>query len=193
MFWSRYYSVYNHTPVLLSLTYRVLVTLLFCVQSYYSTFCVLITLLLCVHPFPRPIITDVTCFDDAIALPTIITPVLLSLTHRVWVTILLCVQPYPCLIISNVICFDHSIVLVPRGLTFTWWECRGLCQRHNVKDINQPSFPAPVYSVLVFISVFMALSTVFHSINSSDNSPLSHSVLPVLILPYWSFQLYICL
>ena len=36
---------------------------------------------------------------------------------------------------------------------------------------------------------FMALSTVFHSINSPDNSPLSHSVLPVLFLPYWSFQL----
>ena len=33
----------------------------------------------------------------------------------------------------------------------------------------------------------MALSTVFHSINSPDNSPLSHSVLPVLFLPYWSF------
>ena len=30
------------------------------------------------------------------------------------------------------------------------------------------------YSVLVSVSVFMALSTVFHSINSPDNSPLSH-------------------
>ena len=34
----------------------------------------------------------------------------------------------------------------------------------------------------------MALSTVFHSINSPDKSPLSHSVLPVLFLPYRSFQ-----
>ena len=33
-------------------------------------------------------------------------------------------------------------------------------------DINQPSLPAPFYSVLVSISVFMALSTVFYSINS---------------------------
>ena len=31
-----------------------------------------------------------------------------------------------------------------------------------------------VYSVLVTVSVFMALSTVFVSINSPDNSPLSH-------------------
>ena len=35
----------------------------------------------------------------------------------------------------------------------------------NVYDINQPSLPTPFYSVLVSISVFMALSTVFHSIN----------------------------
>ena len=59
-----------------------------------------------------------------------------------------------------------------------------------VKDINQSSVPTPLYSVLVSTSVFMALSTVFHSINSRNNSPFSHSVLPVLSLPYWSFQLY---
>ena len=62
-----------------------------------------------------------------------------------------------------------------------------------VFDINQPSLPTPFYSVLVFISVFMALSTVFHSINSPNYSSLSHSVLPVLLLPYWFFKLYICL
>ena len=61
-----------------------------------------------------------------------------------------------------------------------------------VKDINQPSLPTP-YSVLVSVSVFVALSTVFHSLNSPDNSPLSHSVLPVLFLLYWSFQLYVSL
>ena len=62
-----------------------------------------------------------------------------------------------------------------------------------VFDINQLSLPTPFYSVLVSISVFMALSTVFHSINSHDNSPFSLSVLEVLALPYWSFQLYISL
>ena len=54
-----------------------------------------------------------------------------------------------------------------------------------VFDINQ----LPFSSVLVPVSVFMTLSTVFHFINSPDNSLLSHSVLPVLFLPYWSFQL----
>ena len=39
----------------------------------------------------------------------------------------------------------------------------------------------------------MVLSAVLHSINSPNNSPLSHSVLPVLFLPDWSFQLYISL
>ena len=60
-------------------------------------------------------------------------------------------------------------------------------------NINQPSLPTPFYSVLVSISVSMALSSVFHSINSPNNSPFSDSVLPVLSLPYWSFQLYISL
>ena len=60
-----------------------------------------------------------------------------------------------------------------------------------VFDINQPSLPTRFYSVLMSISVFMALSTVFHSIKFPDNSPLSHFVLPVLFLPYWSLQLYI--
>ena len=68
---------------------------------------------------------------------------------------------------------------VPVGLTFTWWGCCGLCRRHN-----QPSLPTPFYSVLLSVSVFMALSTVFYSINSPLNSLLSHSVLLVLSLPY---------
>ena len=47
------------------------------------------------------------------------------------------------------------------------------------------------YSVLVSVSIFMALSTAFYSINFPNYSPLSHSVLPVLFLPYWFFQLHI--
>ena len=46
-----------------------------------------------------------------------------------------------------------------------------------VFDINQRSLPTPSYSV------FMALSAVFYSINSPDNSVLSHSVLLVIFLP----------
>ena len=50
-----------------------------------------------------------------------------------------------------------------------------------VFGVNQPSLPIPFYSVLVSVSVFMALSTVFHSINSPDNSPLSRPVLLALL------------
>ena len=53
-----------------------------------------------------------------------------------------------------------------------------------MSDINQQSLPTPFYSVLLSISVFMALSTVFHSIHFPDSSPFSGCVLPVLSLPY---------
>ena len=49
--------------------------------------------------------------------------------------------------------------------------------------------PTSFNSVLVSVSVVMVLSTVFHSINSPDNSPFSHSVLPVLCL-IGPFKLY---
>ena len=42
-----------------------------------------------------------------------------------------------------------------------------------MSDINQPSLPTPFYSVPVSISVFVALSIVFHSINSLYNTPFS--------------------
>ena len=60
-------------------------------------------------------------------------------------------------------------------------------------DIKQSSLSTPFCSVLVSISVFMALLAVFHSTNSPDNSPFSHSALVVLTLPYWYFQVYISL
>ena len=55
-------------------------------------------------------------------------------------------------------------------------------------DVNPPSLPTPFYSVLVSISVFMALSAVFHSINSYDNSPLSDSVLWSHLCPIGPFK-----
>ena len=51
-----------------------------------------------------------------------------------------------------------------------------------VFDVNQPTLPTPFCSLFVSISVFMALSSVFRSINS-PNSLFSHFVLPVLFLP----------
>ena len=79
--------------------------------------------------------------------------------------------------------------IFPRRLTFSWWGWYGLCPRHKSTELAHSFF----YSVLVSVSVFMALSTVFHSINSPENSPLSHSVLPVLfclIGPFNYISLY---
>ena len=65
-----------------------------------------------------------------------------------------------------------------------------VCTVHFALDINQPSLPT-LFILFLCLFVFMAHSTVFHSINSLDSSPFSHSVLLVLFLPYLSFQLYI--
>ena len=79
--------------------------------------------------------------------------------------------------------FQNALFCGPRGLTFTWWGRCGLRFWYKPTELAHSFF-----SVLLSIScVFMTLSTVFHSINSPDNSPLSHCVLPVLFLPYWSF------
>ena len=87
----------------------------------------------------------------------------------------------PALLLFFLFCF---VLLVPAGSS-----ARGGDVAVYVFDRNQPNKPTPIYSVLVSVSVFMALLNVFHSINSPDNSLLCHSVLPVLFLPYWSFQL----
>ena len=83
---------------------------------------------------------------------------------------------------------DVILCSSPHGLTFSWWGCYDLCLRYKPTGRAQ-SF----YSVPVPISVFLPLSTAFHCMISPDNSQLSHSVLLVLCLPYWSFQLYVSL
>ena len=64
--------------------------------------------------------------------------------------------------------------LSPRRLIFSWWGCYGLYLRHKPTELAH-SFD----SVLVSVSVLMGLSPVFDLINSTDNSPLSHSSLLV--------------
>ena len=81
---------------------------------------------------------------------------------------------------------NFSVSPSPRGLTFTWWGCCGLYFWRNPTEL--------VHSFLSCSCVcfcFYGPPAIFLFINSPGNSPLSHSVLPVLFLPYWSFQLYI--
>ena len=83
--------------------------------------------------------------------------------------------------------FSHivtCVIKVNQTLTYDLMNCtRGSPSRDRdvtfMSDINQPSLPTPFYSVLVSLSVFKTLSTVFNSINSPDNSSFSDSVLPV--------------
>ena len=74
---------------------------------------------------------------------------------------------------QTVSCVSRS----PHWLTFTWWGCCGLYLWLEPTELAL-SFLSCSLLVSVFF-FFMALSTVFHSINSPNNSPLSHSVLPV--------------
>ena len=94
--------------------------------------------------------------------------------------------------------YFHLLSSVVVVVVFVWCRhtvpvdspSRGRYVTVHVVDINHSSLPTTFYSVLVSVSVFMSLSTVFYSVNSPDNSPLSHSVLLVLFLPNWSFKLY---
>ena len=69
-------------------------------------------------------------------------------------------------------------LLSPRGLTFSWWGRFGLCLRQTPTE-----FAHSFYYILVSFLSLWPLSVVFHSMNSPDNSPLSHSVLLVLFSP----------
>ena len=64
---------------------------------------------------------------------------------------------------------------VPAGST-----CRGGDVTVYVLDQKTPELALSFYSVHVFVSVLMAFSILFYSINSPDNSLLSHSVLLIL-------------
>ena len=76
-----------------------------------------------------------------------------------------------------IICLHRITAVSPRGS-----PSRGGDVAVYVLDINQPSLPTPfLYSVFVTVSLFMALSTVFHSINSPDNSPVFLLCSPGLI------------
>ena len=80
-------------------------------------------------------------------------------------------------------CFEVLVGSPSHGEDVTLYVC----------DINQLSLPTPVYSVLVSSSVFMALSTVFHSINSPDNFLFSRCSSGLISLLYWTFQIYVSL
>ena len=55
-----------------------------------------------------------------------------------------------------------SLICAKDALSF-----KNVFNEFSLFDINQPNLPTPFHSVLVSISVFMALSTIFHFIEFS--------------------------
>ena len=96
-----------------------------------------------------------------------------------------------------------SVVLVMMLIIMTIM-CSLICQSSRahlhmagmlrfVFDVNQPGLSTPFYPVLVSISVFVVLSTVFRSAFLQTTVRFLNSVLSALFLPYWSPQLYLSL
>ena len=130
----------------------------------------------------------VFCFCFFLFLVVFVCMFLLLLLFCVCVCLFICL--FVCFVLFLVlICMGISVFVsatkdipplsCPRELTFTLWGCCGLCFWHKPAELA----PTPFYSVLLSVSVFMAQSTVFHSINSPDNFSLSHLV----------FRSYLCL
>ena len=100
--------------------------------------------------------------------------------HREWILLtneemMMMMMMMIIIIITIIIIIIVIIFLVcSRGLTFTWWGCCCLF-------LTQTNRACPLLFILFLclFSVFMALWTVFHYINSLNNCPFSHSVLPV--------------
>ena len=100
-----------------------------------------------------------------------------------WGTVFLFLHSFPSyfhLSLGSFFSHPHFLLLLLLLLVHAGFPSRRGDVVAYVKVINQPSLPTQSYSVIVSISVFMALSTVFHSNNSPDDSPISHSVLPVI-------------
>ena len=67
-----------------------------------------------------------------------------------------------------------AFVTDPRSLTFTWWRCYSLCLRHEPTELAHSSLFCPC----VYFGLYGPFNCIsFHEF--SDNSPLSHSVLPI--------------
>ena len=58
-----------------------------------------------------------------------------------------------CFICSESICFDRCPTTSPHGLTFSWWVCYGLCQRHKL--IKFAHFF--LYFFILFLCLFLSL------------------------------------
>ena len=88
--------------------------------------------------------------------------------------------------------FVSSSLLVPyppRVLTFTWWGCFGLCQRHKPTELAHPF----LFCSCVCFCLYGPFNCISFRKFSRQLSAFSLCFFPVVFLPYWSFQLLISL
>ena len=115
----------------------------------------------------------------------------------VCLSVCVCLSSCLCLCVCLSVCLSFSppslsnLLSLPRGPTFTWWGCHGLCLRHKPAKLAH-SF----YSVLVSFCVFFCLY-IYGPFNCNSFHKFSRQLSAFslcssgLILPYLSFQLYI--
>ena len=143
------------------------------------------------HKFSRHLSAFSLCSSGLISALLVLSTMYLFMKVFLSPDVILCAWLGSKYQLPNILTFQTGPSLgCPRGLTFTWGGCCGLCFWHKPTELAHSFF---LNSVLESIPVFMPLSAVFYFINSPDNSPLFHSVLLVLFLLYWSFRLYISL
>ena len=87
--------------------------------------------------------------------------------------------------IITIVIFTITLIMITMNHVSAGSPSRGGDVAVYVFDINQPSLPTPFYFVLVSVSVFMALSTVFHS--KKKNIPTTLRFLTLF------FRSYLCL
>ena len=143
--------------------------------------CLSVCLLTCLSACPCLLCFYLCLFVSLCLCVCVSVRVCLCVSIFVLLSALLCFHESTYVCVSDCVCPGLCALFpCPGGLTFSWF-------RHKLTELAHSSF----YSVLVSVSVFVALSPVFHSIHSPDNYPLSHSVPLGLTSAYWSFQLYI--
>ena len=123
-----------------------------------------------------------TCTSKSILVCSSCVPRIINLipalfpTNWQWPWIFLCLKECYCVSQPNVHNFWVFVLGSPCAHLHVVRMLRFMSAR------SQPSLPTPFFNwVLVSISVYMARSTVFRSINVTDNSSFSHSVFSGLI------------
>ena len=129
-------------------------------------------------------------------------------TYLLWLTLLLWFDTVPAMVnivpaVVSELCLTLFLLLFTRHLYWLILRLLYLSPRAHLHVVGMLRFISKTYSNRACPLLFILLASVspflwpfqlyFIPLNSPDNCSLSHSVLRVLFLPYWSFELYLSL